>query len=957
MVTTENKALRDQLEAVTAALAEAEGRANAWRERAETAERELASKTALAKALRIEVANLKSAARGGGHGGGASGADDVSEGDFGDAAADGKAAGGRNTRRRSSSVSIEAAEERARAMARLMDLAAAIPYAEDSPMFQAEVRQLDALAQELQGFCKGVVKATRKYIDGGHAFLSLSSALADSLAACRDQAWCLDKVELSGSLTRFSRTLTDIAEYEQVLMMSLEGTFATPMEDFVLHDVEETRRLCAVAREKQSACEAAVSKYLHTKSSTPGGETRLEDAASAARAYELARFDMCRALNVLEARKSVHLIERVCSALYAMRAFYHQAHDICEELSPSMLALQMALQKSQTVIAQRDDELGDIRAQLQKRLDAATGSTVLDDILEAARGISLIVAPHETVPGAHGPPDGAAVEHGAEPPRVVSPPSAAAATEAAVRAGQVASGAVPRSATPPAAPVSADAAASLSRTRSRSRSHSLTEAEIGEVRQHLDGGGATATAAAGDGVADRATESSSDSDEEEVVLDGPSAPVVSPPGRRRSLPQLPSQSLGLEVDPGVVNAGGTGASAAGGAGGVDRVASGRSASAAVATNGPHSPGSSSLRAPARAQLPSSGDDARVIKAGYLYKRSSGKHLRKDWKKRWFFVRDGALWYIRGAGNLAPEHVSDLMLCNVRESFDPDSRFCFEVRSPGSRVYMLQASSEASCHAWVKTLRTVSETLLTSGSGGNSTGAGGGEHGGDSAGAVAYDTRLRSLQLANPTCAECGAQQPDWASLNLGVLVCIACSGIHRGLGVHVSKVRSLTLDAWTDDMCAIVAAVGNDRANAVYEAAVPEGWVKPHPDASREERRKWIEAKYVYRGFVDAAAGSTPEGLSLELCNAAADGNIAAAARALSLGADIDWHDPARQQRTSLHLAAAAGHKLMIEFLLLNSAALDASDAMGTSAHGAALEAAQEQCASLLTLTKDTSVA
>lgn len=42
---------------------------------------------------------------------------------------------------------------------------------------------------------------------------------------------------------------------------------------------------------------------------------------------------------------------------------------------------------------------------------------------------------------------------------------------------------------------------------------------------------------------------------------------------------------------------------------------------------------------------------------------------------------------------------------------------------------------------------------------------------------------------NDKCADCGAPEPDWASLNLGVLVCIECSGVHRNLGVHISKVK------------------------------------------------------------------------------------------------------------------------------------------------------------------------
>ncbi|XP_010926864.1 ADP-ribosylation factor GTPase-activating protein AGD3 isoform X1 [Elaeis guineensis] len=76
---------------------------------------------------------------------------------------------------------------------------------------------------------------------------------------------------------------------------------------------------------------------------------------------------------------------------------------------------------------------------------------------------------------------------------------------------------------------------------------------------------------------------------------------------------------------------------------------------------------------------------------------------------------------------------------------------------------------------------------------------------------------------NDTCADCGASDPDWASLNLGVLVCIECSGVHRNLGVHISKVRSLTLDVkvWEPSVINLFQALGNKFANSIWEELLP----------------------------------------------------------------------------------------------------------------------------------------
>ena len=56
---------------------------------------------------------------------------------------------------------------------------------------------------------------------------------------------------------------------------------------------------------------------------------------------------------------------------------------------------------------------------------------------------------------------------------------------------------------------------------------------------------------------------------------------------------------------------------------------------------------------------------------------------------------------------------------------------------------------------------------------------------------------------NKYCVDCDAKGPRWASWNLGVFLCIRCAGIHRNLGVHISKVKSVNLDQWTAEQIAV----------------------------------------------------------------------------------------------------------------------------------------------------------
>ncbi|KAK8551047.1 hypothetical protein V6N13_119538 [Hibiscus sabdariffa] len=114
-------------------------------------------------------------------------------------------------------------------------------------------------------------------------------------------------------------------------------------------------------------------------------------------------------------------------------------------------------------------------------------------------------------------------------------------------------------------------------------------------------------------------------------------------------------------------------------------------------------------------------------------------------------------------------------------------------------------------------------------------------------------RLRGLlsQTDNRTCADCGAPDPKWASANIGVFLCLKCCGVHRSLGTHISKVLSVALDEWSDEEIeAMIEVGGNSAANSIYESYRPEGFKKPGPNATNDERRRFIMAKYEQQEFV-----------------------------------------------------------------------------------------------------------
>ncbi|CAG8438233.1 5506_t:CDS:10 [Acaulospora colombiana] len=348
----------------------------------------------------------------------------------------------------------------------------------------------------------------------------------------------------------------------------------------------------------------------------------------------------------------------------------------------------------------------------------------------------------------------------------------------------------------------------------------------------------------------------------------------------------------------------------------------------------------------------------IKKSGYLYMKGN-QRVMQTWARKYFTISGELLSYCSKSGKISKEEDDsasiNLRVCHVKVINNSDRRFCFEILSP-MRTYVLQAENQADMEDWIYCLQTaakealyseqlprmisgdtrdssVDNTLLSfQQENGNGEDASKSQAANDRSQNSKHSIHQIKQVAGNGLCADCKLEDPQWASTNFGTLLCIECSGIHRSLGVHVSKVRSLMLDKWEPETVEVMLRLGNSNANQIFEAKLLEKKDLLNKSSwKRAEREKFITDKYVNKEYIIRKDEDKDIDMNVAFWEEMNNSNLQGALKYLSLGAYVDWKNDQRNGTTALHQAIRRSDDVAVEFLLLWSSDINAVDEDGWS--------------------------
>ncbi|XP_059997740.1 arf-GAP with coiled-coil, ANK repeat and PH domain-containing protein 3 isoform X3 [Lagenorhynchus albirostris] len=687
----------------------------------------------------------------------------------------------------------------------------------DSPRFRAtidevetDVVEIEAKLDKLVKLCSGVIEAGKAYVTTNRLFVSGVRDLSQQ---------CQGDTVISECLQRFGDSLQEMVTYHMILFDQAQRSVRQQLHNFVKEDVrkfKETKKQFDRVREDME---------LSLARNAQAPRHRPHEAEEAAGALVLARkcfrhlaLDYVLQINVLQAKKKFEILDSMLSFMHAQYSFFQQGYSLLHQLDPYMKKLAAELDQLVIDSAVEKREMERKHAAIQQR-------TLLQVSGRPPRG--------EGAPGGQGlcPSRPAAFQHqghlhgpGAAPDARPAPAEVAELGPRPLRPLREQLQLSPPAPTQPGEQV---AGPPLPLPDAQDNAQCLPSPRewssvrlVGEPSWRHEWGTASflipeAAALPGWGVGAGALRAPS-CDGRHLPPRGfgsgsgcEDAPPTSPLGQPERAAVSPQPRVGAHWG--------------------------------LGSDHPQDFSYDEPKVEFDVDAPSG-----VVMEGYLFKRASNAF--KTWNRRWFSIQNSQLVYQKKLKDVLTVVVDDLRLCSVKPCEDVERRFCFEVVSP-TKSCMLQADSEKLRQAWVQAVqasiasayrespdscyrerldRTASPSTSSIDSATDSRER-----------SVKGESVLQRMQhvAGNSQCGDCGRPDPRWASINLGVLLCIECSGIHRSLGVHCSKVRSLTLDSWEPELLKLMCELGNSTVNQIYEAqCAGPGSRKPTASSPRTRR-------------------------------------------------------------------------------------------------------------------------